>query len=227
MGSASKNTEVVQAYLDKEAALGQIVGLTNPSPAPCGTQVSPIGVIPKQGKWRLIVDHSSPEGQSVDGGIEPELCSLHYLRLDKVVQQISKVGQGVLLAKMDIDSAYRNVPTHPADRPLLGMQWKGSIFFDTQLPFRLRSVSKIFSVMADALRWSFMERWNGGFNASHPTGNKRLRLLGLQSLLGIVVLAAEMGRSIFTVAYLSTKSCGYTSCIFGTVLAMRVPSVSL
>ena len=85
MGSSSKNVEVVQAYLDKEVAPGQIVGPINPSSAPCGTQVSPIGVIPKsnqQGKWRLIVDLSSPEGQSVNGGIEPELCSLHYLRLE-------------------------------------------------------------------------------------------------------------------------------------------------
>ena len=84
MGS-SKNVEVVQAYLDKELALGRIVGPINPSSAPCGTQVSPIGVIPKsnhQGKWRLLVDLSSPERQSVNGGIEPELCSLHYLRLE-------------------------------------------------------------------------------------------------------------------------------------------------
>ena len=161
MGSASKNGEVVQAYLDKEVALGRIVGPIHPSSVPCGTQVSPIGVIPKsnqQGKWRLIVDLSSPGGRSVNGGIEPELCSLHYLRLDEVVQQISKAGQGALLAKMDIDSAYRNVPVHPADRPLLGMQWKGSIFFDTRLPFGLRSAPKIFSAVADALQWSFLRR---------------------------------------------------------------------
>ena len=161
MGSASKNAEVVQAYLDKEVALGWIVGPINPSSAPCSTQVSPIGVIPKSnqlGKWRLIVDLSSPEGQSVNGGIEPELCSLHYLRLDEVVQQISKAGHGALLAKMDIDSAYRNIPVHPADRPLLGMRWKGSIFFDTQLPFGLRSAPKIFSAVVDALQWSFLRR---------------------------------------------------------------------
>ena len=142
--------------------LGRIVGpIHPPSAVQCGTQVSPIGVIPKsnqRGKWRLIVDLSSPEGRSVNAGIEPELCSMHYLRLDEVVQQISKAGQGALLAKMDIDSAYRNVPVHPADRPLLGMQWKGSIFFDTRLPFGLRSAPKIFSAVADALQWSFQRR---------------------------------------------------------------------
>ena len=168
MGSASKNAEVVQAYLDKEVVLGWIVGPINPSSAPYSTQVSPIGVIPKSnqlGKWRLIVDLSSLEGRSVNGGIEPELCSLHYLRLDEVVQQISKAGQGALLAKMDIDSTYRNIPVHPADRPLLGMRWKGSIFFDTRLPFGFRSSPKIFLAVADALQWSFL--WRGVSWAAH------------------------------------------------------------
>ena len=89
----------------------------------------------------------------------------HYLRLDEVVQQISKAGQWALLAKMDIDSAYCNVPVHPADRPFMGMQWKGRIFFDTQLPFGLRSAPKIFLVVADALQWSFLRR--GMFWVAH------------------------------------------------------------
>ena len=28
---------------------------------------------------------------------------------------------------------------HPQDRPLLGVEWKGEIFIDATLPFRLRS----------------------------------------------------------------------------------------
>ena len=158
MRSATDNAEVVQAYLDKEVALRRIVGPIHPSLAPEGTQLSPFGVIPKSnqpGKWRLIVDLSSPEGNSVNGGIEPELCSLQYLRVDEVVDRIARVGRGALLAKMDIESAYRMVPVRPGDRPLLGMQWKGEIFFDTRLPFGLRSAPKIFSAVADALQWAF------------------------------------------------------------------------
>lgn len=158
MRSASEFAGVVQEYLDAERALGRIVGPIHPSLAPPGTQLSPFGVIPKAnkpGKWRLIVDLSSPEGRSVNAGIEPELCSLQYLRLDEVIQHIAIVGQGALLAKMDIESAYHMVPVNPADRPLLGMQWKGQLFFDTRLPFGLRSAPKIFSAVADALQWSF------------------------------------------------------------------------
>ena len=62
-------------------------------------------------------------------------------------------GRGTLLAKMDIRQAYRNVPIHPTDRPLLGMQWKGAIFVDAALPFGLRSAPLIFSVITDVLQW--------------------------------------------------------------------------
>ena len=44
-------------------------------------------------------------------------------------------------------------PVNPADRHLLGMQWKGKIYVDAALSFGLRSVPKIFTVLADAATW--------------------------------------------------------------------------
>ncbi len=64
-----------------------------------------------------------------------------------------KLGRGTLLAKVDIQNAYRNIPVHPDDRWLLGMSWRGEIFIDTVLPFGLRSAPKIFNAVADALEW--------------------------------------------------------------------------
>ena len=52
-------------------------------------------------------------------------------------------GPGSLLAKLDIRSAYRIVPVLLADRPLLGMRWEGALYFDTALPFGLRSAQDI------------------------------------------------------------------------------------
>ena len=34
-------------------------------------------------------------------------------------------GHGMLTAKFDVASAYRNVVIHPDNCPLLGMQWHG------------------------------------------------------------------------------------------------------
>ena len=150
--SAVENAAVVREYLAKEVPLGRIVGPIVPSLAPANTQISPFGVIPKPhqpGKWRLIVDLSSPASYSINDGIEPELCSLHYL------QAIVQSGCGTLLAKMDVESAYRMVPVHPQDWALLAVQWAGQLFFDTRLPFGLRSAPKVFTAVADALQWSF------------------------------------------------------------------------
>ena len=90
-------------------------------------------MIPKKGvhKWRLILDLSSPEGQKVNDGIQPDLCSLTYVSVcsltyvsvDDAARIIVQAGRGALLAKVDIKSAYWLVPVHPEDRLLLGMAW--------------------------------------------------------------------------------------------------------
>ncbi len=59
---------------------------------------------------------------------------------------------------LDVKSAYRTVPVHPADRHLLGMSWEGKLFIDTTLLFGLRSAPKIFTGVADALEWVLAQR---------------------------------------------------------------------
>ena len=55
-----------------------------------GVHVSPLGVIPKSesGKQWLILDLSSPEGGSVNDGINKELCSLSYMSVDEVAARV-------------------------------------------------------------------------------------------------------------------------------------------
>ena len=158
MLSAEQNPEVVESYLQKEREAGRVIG---PLPRPiAGLHVSRFGVIPKPhqpGKWRLIVDLSYPKGASVNDGVDPELCSLTYTSVDEAVQRILRRGRGALLAKLDIASAYRIVPVHPHDRPLLGMAWKQQHLVDAALPFGLRSAPKLFNAVADALLWALYE----------------------------------------------------------------------
>ncbi len=154
MLSAKENPAVIDAYLTRECNLGRVVG-----PLPLGSfeaQVSRFGVIPKNhqpGKWRLIVDLSHPEGACVNEGIDPHLCSLSYASIDDAVRRVITFGKGTVLAKIDLESAYRIVPVHLDDRPLLGMVWKGQLFVDTALPFGLRSAPKLFTAVADGLLW--------------------------------------------------------------------------
>ena len=154
--SAREKPDVVQHYLDHELATGRVAKVTPDVAQSLLIHCSPFGVIPKKnkpGKWRLIVDLSSPSGHSVNDGITKELATLNYVSIDEIVDQVLLWGRGSLLAKMDIKHAFRNVPVHPDDRILLGMSWEGNIFIDTVLPFGLRSAPLIFTAVADALEW--------------------------------------------------------------------------
>ena len=70
--------------------------------------------------------------------IERELCSFTYPSVDQAIRAIREKGRGTTMAKFDIESTYRLVPVHPDDRHLLGMQWRGKLYVDSALPFRLR-----------------------------------------------------------------------------------------
>ena len=158
--SVYSHTHLVQAHIAKEVAEGRLLGPIPEHLAPlCHT--SPIGLIPKPhqpGKWRLIVDLSTPPGHSVNDAIAPEVSRMRYTSVLDAADMIRNLGPGTLMAKMDLQNAYRVLPIHPDDHPLLGISWCDAIFIDTALPFGLRSAPKIFSPFADALAWVMQTR---------------------------------------------------------------------
>ena len=158
--SAGENKQVVDDYLREECTRGRVVRMDALESVE-GLHISPFGVIPKghqTGKWRLIVDLSSPHGESVNDGIDKELCTLSYVSVDDIVKTILTLKKGALMAKVDIKNAYRLLPVHPEDRLLLGMEWQGQVYVDTALPFGLRSAPKIFTALADLLEWIIRKR---------------------------------------------------------------------
>ena len=115
--SAILHANVTDDYLANEVMLGRVAG-PFPSPPLPNLQISSFGVIPKRGqpgKWRLIVDLSSPEGSSVNDGIDPQEFTLQYIRLDAVIHMVARYGPGALMAKFDVEAAYRNIAVHPDD----------------------------------------------------------------------------------------------------------------
>ena len=159
MRSAKEQADVVTNYLQDERAQQRVID--PPFSGGRTAHLSPFGVIPKPrqpGKWRLILDLSSPHGHSVNDGIDPHLCSLSYSRVDDATTRILALGRGTLLAKMEIQSAYQLISVHLDDRHLLGMRWRRSVTLDAALPFGLRSAPKIFSAVADALLWVMFRR---------------------------------------------------------------------
>ena len=93
--------------------------------------INRFGVIPKNDqpdKWRLITDLSYPSGSSANNSISSELCSLTYVTIDDAILNILESGKDTMLEKIDIKSAFRLLPVHPADCHLLGMRWKDQIY---------------------------------------------------------------------------------------------------
>ena len=128
LASAFEQPQVVQSYLDRELSLRKIFFVPPQASSSQLIQISSFGIIPKKhkpNKWRLIVDLSSPRGRSVNDAIPKELCSIAYTSLDDATALIQAAGNGCLLAKVDLQEAYRDVPVHPSDQRFLALQWKG------------------------------------------------------------------------------------------------------
>lgn len=182
MSSVMATPYPVQQFLDSECAAGRMVGPL-PRQGFLNIHVSRLGVIPKShqpGRWRVILDLSHPDGASVNDGIDTALCSLAYTTVDEAAARILQLGRQTLLAKVDVEAAYRNVPVHPEDRWLLGMLWKEAIYVDTVLPFGLRSAPKLFTALADALEWvlqqegvSCLQHYLDDFFTMAPAGQQQ------------------------------------------------------
>jgi hypothetical protein len=212
---------VISDYLKLEVQLGRLqVVPTSKGPAPPLLQVSPFGVIPKKhkpNKWRLIVDLSSPQGQSVNDAIPADLCSVSYTSVDDAVSMMQKLSDSCLMAKVDIQEAYRAVPVHPSDQRFLGLSWEGTTFIDKVLPFGLRSAPKLFSALTDAMMWMLHDR--GVVNAIHylddflllgppgsPTCSQALSTtLGLCAELGFTVSPEKTEGPCSTLAFLGIE----------------------
>ena len=85
------------------------------------------------------------------------------MKVDDIIDGIMSLGRGTLLAKFDVESAYRIIPVHHNDRYLLGMQWQGNYFVDMVLPFGLRSAPYIFSSVADLAEWVLKKKYDVNF----------------------------------------------------------------
>ena len=80
MMSVIEHGEVVERYIGEEQETQRVLG-------PFKHSLFPNWVILKAdpGKWRLILDLSSPHGNSVNNRIVKELCPLSYVTVDDIL----------------------------------------------------------------------------------------------------------------------------------------------
>ena len=97
--------------------------------------ISPIGLVPKpDGGFRLIHHLSHPWGQGINAFITDADARVTYARFDDALEYLINFGPGALMAKVDVQSAYRLLPMQPSDYPYLGLQLESDIYIDLMLP---------------------------------------------------------------------------------------------
>ena len=165
--SAREQPHIVTAKLDKELAAGRIAG-PFPSPPFSNFRCSPLGIVPKKDPSEFPSIHhlSYPKGSSVNDHIHEEFSSVRYASISDAISVIKKLGAGCFMAKTDIKSAFRIIPVHPKDHPLLGMKWANQYYYDRALPIGCSSSCAIFEAFSSALEWLSKHL----FNASGDVG---------------------------------------------------------
>ena len=118
-------------------------------------QVSPLGLIAKKepNTYRVINHLSFPEGNSINDRISLDDASVQYQRVDDAIDLIRSMGVGSLMAKADIEKAFRIIPVHPVDYELLGMKINNLFYYDKALPMGCSISCKLFEEFSTALHW--------------------------------------------------------------------------
>ena len=95
-------------------------------------------------EFRLIHHLSYPDGNSINCYIPKHFYSVQYQSVDTAIRFIQQLGKGALLAKTDLENAYKQVPIHPDDFELLGFMVDGKFYYDKTLPFGLSYSCNLF-----------------------------------------------------------------------------------
>lgn len=155
--SALANKDEVNKKIIEELKAGRIMGPFRVKPP--NLICSPLALVPKKepGKFRLIQDLSFPKGTSINDGIDHQFTEIHYDSVDIVVQKVKQCGRNCLMAKTDIENAFRILPIHPLNRHLLGFSWAledtVEYYMDACLVMGLSISCQLFSRFSAALQW--------------------------------------------------------------------------
>ncbi len=140
---------------EKDLASGRVIGWFEAPPF-VNLRCSPLAVVPKldAGKRvgsRRILDCSAPEGASLNDFIQKLECKC--IDFEAAVAMVADAGPGALLAKFDVDSAFRIVPVRVDDLHLLGFEHLGRFAFDSVCSFGTRTSPALWERVASALNF--------------------------------------------------------------------------
>ena len=148
--SARDDIATLKMKIQKELDAGRAADPFDKPPLP-NFQVSALGLVPKKvpGEFRVIHDLSYRKGDSINSMVSKEHATIHY----DLISVIKLLGSGSLVAKTDIESAFRLIPIHPHDYNLLGFVVDGKFYYDRCLPMGSSVSCRTFELFSNALQW--------------------------------------------------------------------------
>lgn len=85
--------------------------------------------------------------------IDPDYCTVHSTPFDVVLEMIANLGTDSFLAKIDVKSAFRLLPVHPADQELLGFKFHNQFYYDMCLPMGCSISCALWEKFVSFLEW--------------------------------------------------------------------------
>ena len=153
--SALQQPDIVRQKIQTEIAAGRVAGPFLHRPIST-LRISPLGLVPKKepNQFRLIHHLSYPLGKSLNDFIDPKLCSVQYTSFDEAVHMIQDLGQGCLLGKSDVKSAFRLLPVQLKSIDQLGFMFDDQYYVDKAMPFGCSIACQTWELFATFLEFS-------------------------------------------------------------------------
>ena len=155
--SATNFSKDVNIYIQTELHHNALAGPFKTMPFK-QLHCSPLLSRPKEGdSRRIIVNLSYPEANSVNSNILKEVYdgynfSLSYPSVDDIVGHIAHSNDNLLLYKLDISRAFRNLRIDPLDYGVMGIHWDDQYFIDVSVAFGFKHGSAQMQRLGDLIR---------------------------------------------------------------------------
>ena len=201
-GSAINHSHVIEDYISKEISYGATAGPFTADPLEGHLVISPLQTVPKKGttsgERRVVHDLSFPPAASVNHGIPKQSYlgvefELHYPTIDNFSTLIINKGPGCLMFKRDLRRAYRQIPVDPYDYNMLGFKWMDYTYFDTVLPFGLRSASMACQRTTNAVVYAYEKLGYSAVNYIDDLASAEKPDIADQAYINLAELLASLG----------------------------------
>lgn len=163
--SASNNPDPVRAYIAKEIAAGRYSAGFDPDDLATRFhyRTSPLGVVDKDDKFRIVSDFSFPRNDplqhSINSKIDVSWFKTDYATFSECYLYVANASPGSQAAVYDVDAAYRRMPIAPEDQAYVCLHFDGSIHLDHNACFGSASSHAMLGRCANSICAIF--RFNG------------------------------------------------------------------